>query len=49
MAPRLSLSTIAALLIAATAAFAQDTERRYLSGTDKDNTVAWDFMVTVDE
>jgi len=27
-------------------ASAQTTERQYLSGTDKDHTVPWDFMVT---
>ena len=34
-------------LVAATLMLAAPTsERRYLSGTDKDHTVAWDFMVT---
>ena len=26
--------------------FAQETEKMFLSGTDKDNTVEWDFFCT---
>ena len=33
-------------LTAPAAVSAQTTERQYLSGTDKDHTVPWDFMVT---
>ena len=36
----------AVILSAPAGASAQTTERQYLSGTDKDHTVPWDFMVT---
>jgi beta-galactosidase/beta-glucuronidase len=35
-----------AFLLFSTAAWAQETERVYLSGRDKDNTVPWTFMCT---
>ena len=34
------------ILTAPAGAFAQTTERQYLSGTDKDHTVPWDFQVS---
>src|SRR5450631_3319418 len=34
------------LIVLATAAFAQPTIQQYLSGTDKDHTVQWDFFCT---
>ena len=34
------------MLTAPASGFTQTTERQYLSGTDKDHTVPWDFMVT---
>jgi hypothetical protein len=37
---------LTALTLAAATAPAQTTERRYLSGTDKDHTVPWEFMVS---
>ena len=36
----------ALILTAPASASAQTTERQYLSGTDKDHTVPWNFMVT---
>ena len=36
----------ALILTAPAGVFAQTTQRQYLSGTDKDHTVPWDFMVT---
>ena len=36
----------AAFLLSALALFSQKTETLYLSGTDKDHTVKWDFMCT---
>ena len=39
------LALVLMTLIAATAT-AQQTQRLYLSGTDKDNTVQWDFLCT---
>ena len=36
----------ALILTAPAGGSAQTTERQYLSGTDKDHTVPWDFMVT---
>src|SRR4051812_30480273 len=34
------------LLLLPTFSFSQKTEIQFLSGTDKDNTVEWDFMCT---
>lgn len=39
------LVPLVCLLAVPASARAQDTERRYLSGSDKDHTVNWDFMV----
>ncbi len=36
----------ASLFVSPSLGFAQASERRYLSGTDKDQTVAWDFQVS---
>ena len=36
----------ASLFVSPSLGFAQTCERRYLSGTDKDQTVAWDFQVS---
>ena len=38
------ISTVALSTLAASLAHAAPTERKYLSGTDKDNTVAWQFF-----
>ena len=43
---RLPLLALLWLLAVPPLAFAQETERQYLSGTDKDHTIPWEFMVT---
>src|SRR5688572_6644697 len=40
------LSTVSCFLFMNGALFAQQTEIRYLSGTDKDHTVPWEFFCT---
>src|SRR5512137_2405030 len=42
----LMLSSIVAPCLVPPPAWAQATESRYLSGTDKDHTVPWEFMVS---
>jgi hypothetical protein len=41
-----SIAIIAALLLLPSLTLAEKTQRQYLSGTDKDNTVNWDFLCT---
>jgi hypothetical protein len=43
---RLLPACLACLLVSPAFATGQETERQFLSGTDKDHTVNWDFMVT---
>ena len=40
------MRTLTTLLLAASALGAQTTETRYLSGTDKDHTVPWEFRMS---